>query len=120
MASILVISGNPFVVHYCCTVLSEVHVLKTINNGTEALADIAAFNYDLVIIDDNLPGVCLKEFFWKINRMDPETPILVLSSEVETERKFIRYDGIFSCLPKPFTGRALKEKIGEYFVRSSN
>ncbi len=51
--------------------------------GEAALADIAAENFALIILDLNLPGLAGLELLRRIVRQAPDTPVLIFSQHTE-------------------------------------
>jgi CheY-like chemotaxis protein len=78
------------------------------NNGTEAYQKTLARDFDLIILDINMPKMGGTEAVKAIRERDPHAFILIISGE--TDKAVIReavFNGADFFLPKPFTPQDL-------------
>ena len=87
--------------------------------GEEGL-DLAKFyDYDLILLDLNLPDMPGHEFLRRLRRARVETPILILSGEDDTESKLRVFGfGADDYLTKPFHREELVARIHAIVRRS--
>jgi len=57
--------------------------LTTVNNGHDALEAIEAQNFDLVILDENMPGLTGLETLTRIKQLAPQTPVIMITKSEE-------------------------------------
>ena len=67
--------------------------VDTINNGTDALDMIAGTNYDLVFLDENMPGLSGIEVLTEIKKIKPLLPVIMIT---KSEEESIMEDAIGS------------------------
>jgi DNA-binding response OmpR family regulator len=86
-------------------ILSEIsNDITLLNNGWQALDNILANSYQLIILDLMLPGLNGMEVCKKIREKDTLTPILMLTSKSEIEDKVAGLEiGADDYLTKPFS-----------------
>ena len=86
-------------------ILSEIsNDIILLNNGWQALDNILANSYQLIILDLMLPGLNGMEVCKKIRQKDTLTPILMLTSKSEIEDKVAGLEmGADDYLTKPFS-----------------
>ena len=85
MKQVLVVEDHAIVragIHRLLEERGDVEVLETAN-GEAALAEIAAREFSLVILDLNLPGLAGLELLRRIVRQAPDMPVLVFSQHTE-------------------------------------
>lgn len=80
---------------------SKGYLVETINNGGEAIELCAQNQYDLVLLDENMPGVSGLVALEKIKEIKPELPIVMVT---KSEEESIMEDAI---------GR----KIADYLIK---
>jgi len=86
-------------------------------SGTEAIELTKQNNYDLIIMDLQMPGMDGFEATRIIKRSNPHIPILALTADAmpETHSKAFAA-GMCDYLTKPFVPNILFEKIARYYV----
>lgn len=91
-------------------------VIKT-TNGRDALQCIASNNIDMVVSDVKMPNMSGLELYSEIQAVSPGMPIIFLTAYGNIpEAVFAVQAGAIDYLTKPFDGKALVRKVGDYFV----
>lgn len=72
---------------------SKGYEMDTINNGADALEMIAESHYDLVFLDENMPGLTGIEVLTKIKKIRPHLPVIMIT---KSEEESIMEDAIGS------------------------
>jgi len=81
-------------------------------DGVEALAQIAAHQPDLLLIDWNMPNMDGITLVRKIRETDKKMPLIMCTTEAEKSRVLEAIKaGVNNYVVKPFTGETLSEKI---------
>lgn len=55
----------------------------TVNNGRDALELVASRHFDLVILDENMPGLTGLETLQRIKEIAPQTPVIMITKSEE-------------------------------------
>lgn len=55
----------------------------TVNNGRDALELVASRPFDLVILDENMPGLTGLETLQKVKEISPQTPVIMITKSEE-------------------------------------
>ena len=55
----------------------------TVNNGRDALELVASRHFDLVILDENMPGLTGLETLQRIKEISPQTPVIMITKSEE-------------------------------------
>ncbi|MBK8170788.1 MAG: response regulator [Sandaracinaceae bacterium] len=77
-----------------------------------ALALIAEWSVDLVLIDEGLPGMTGLDLAKAIRKQRPEISVVLMTGdENEATRRAAKLAGAFTCLTKPFRTEALVEVL---------
>ncbi|MGH9548172.1 MAG: response regulator transcription factor [Terriglobales bacterium] len=88
------------------------HVVERVNNGTDGNERLRFYQYDLVILDWNLPGMSGLEILRQYRKANGSTPILMLTGQREISHKEEGLDsGSDDYLTKPFDPRELSARI---------
>ena len=86
--------------------------VDTCYDGEEALAGILTENYDLVVLDLNLPGMDGMEILKELRQENEETKVLILSARGQIADKVEALDaGANDYLSKPFHLAELEARI---------
>ena len=104
-AKILVIDDEPQICSFLDEILSKAGFLvKTAYYGKMALDLFSSSDFDVVLLDINLPDINGLEILRQIRRLDPNVAIIMISaiSDIQTVVKAIR-DGSDNYLTKPFS-----------------
>ena len=91
---------------------SDGHIIDSFFNGVEAFDTIQKNNYDLLILDINVPGIDGLTILEKIHALKIHTPTIYISALVDIEDISRAYDlGCYDYLKKPFHLKELSLKI---------
>lgn len=103
MAKILVIEDDPLIGDNVKIRLEkENHTVDLVKDGSDGLDQLLNYEYDLAIIDWNLPGLDGASICRKIRIEKPELPMLMLTAKSSlNERVFGLESGAFDYLVKP-------------------
>jgi DNA-binding response OmpR family regulator len=92
--------------------VAEAHECQIAGTGEEALARLNAEQFDLLILDLNLPVVSGTEVLSQIRKRDSELPILILTAtDHVTERVACLDAGADDYLTKPFSFSELSARV---------
>lgn len=104
---ILVVDDEELVRRLLFDVLKRLsYEVETAENGVEAIKQIAARTYDLVITDYMMPQMDGLELTRKIKTINPSVPVLIITSN-GPEQELLR-SGAAACIKKPFMITELK------------
>jgi two-component system chemotaxis response regulator CheY len=89
-------------------------------DGIEALSQISAgAQYDLVLVDWNMPNMDGITLVGKIREKDKTTPLIMVTTEAEKTRVIGAIKaGVNNYVIKPFTAEALLEKVNQTLCKS--
>ena len=76
----------------------------TVNNGRDALELVAARHFDLVILDENMPGLTGLETLQRIKEIAPQTPVIMITKSEEEN----------------IMDQAVGNKIADYLIKPVN
>ena len=86
--------------------------VDTCYDGSEALDYILAENYDLIVLDLNLPGMDGMELLKELRKKNEETKVLILSARSQIADKVEGLDaGANDYMEKPFHLQELEARI---------
>ncbi len=92
--------------------LTEAHECQIAATGEDALVSLSSQNFDLLILDLNLPVLSGAEVLTRIRSHDPELPILILTAtDHVTERVACLDAGADDYLTKPFSFSELSARV---------
>lgn len=95
------------------------YAVDTAYDGEEALFEYEVNEYDLIVLDLNLPRIDGIEVLHKIREKDVDTKILILSARVKVEDRILGLDeGANDYLIKPFDFGELEARIRNLLRRS--
>jgi len=87
------------------------------SSGDGALALMAQWPVDLVLLDEQLPGASGIEVAERIRREHPDIPVVLMTRDAGPEtRMAARLAGVFACLAKPLGLEALREIAERLFA----
>ncbi len=99
------------------------HIVEIANNGAEAIEKLNRHNFDIILMDVQMPNMDGKEATRKIrsskdNTFDPDIPIIAVTAHAFKEEKDLCLEaGMNSCIIKPFKKKELLAEIYK-FVRN--
>ncbi len=84
------------------------------SSGDGALALISQWPVDLVLIDEDLPGMSGIEVAKRIREQHREVPVVLMTGDdSEATRAAARIAGVVACLVKPFRVESLLDLLGQ-------
>lgn len=111
-ADVLVVDDNPVNLNMVKSLLSATKVfITTAKSGEEALDKIRSDHFDIVFLDQVMPGMDGTETIEKIRAFDQKLPVYALTSNMEDGEDFFRKKGFNGCLLKPVDGMLLEKMI---------
>lgn len=78
--------------------------VETVNNGDDALDKVEGQNFDIVFLDENMPGLSGLETLTRVKEMNPSLPVIMIT---KSEEESIMEDAIGS-------------KISDYLIKPVN
>ncbi len=111
---ILIVEDEPELRSNLSEVLKENgFIVRTANDGVEAIAALTQARADLVLMDVNMPRMSGLECLKKIKEIDPSILVILMTaySNLEDAVKAVK-DGAFNYLAKPVKHAALVEMLG--------
>lgn len=113
MAKICVIEDNPDLANMVKTfLLFEHHTVETIAHGGQAQDHLRTFEYDLIILDWDLPEVSGIEILKDYRARGGQTPVLMLTGKDDVSDKEEGLDGgADDYLTKPFHMKELGARV---------
>ncbi|MGM9842026.1 MAG: PglZ domain-containing protein [Candidatus Limisoma sp.] len=78
--------------------------VTTVNNGADALDSVSLNHYDLVILDENMPGLSGLETLSQIKQMRPDVPVIMITKSEEEN----------------IMNQAIGNKIADYLIKPVN
>ena len=115
MARILVIDDDLHMRTACARVLAKAgHTVTCAETGNEGLKTLgsSAAGFDVVLLDQLMPGMSGMETLAEIKVMAPDLPVIIITGSVsdETSAEFVD-QGACDCLPKPFNPEQLRAAV---------
>ncbi len=96
------------------------YCVKLAKSGTDALADLLAENFDLVLLDLGLPGVDGIDVLDKLRKRDTQLPVVIITARDRVDEKIKGLDmGANDYLVKPFDFGELEARL-RAALRNSN
>ncbi len=91
---------------------SQNHICDSAKNGSEANAYLKLYDYDLIILDWNLPGLTGVELLRNYRAGNGSTPVLMLTAHTDVADKETGLDsGADDYLTKPFHPKELSARV---------
>lgn len=121
MAKILVVEDDPGVSTVVEDILDfEHHNVEVVSEGALALEYMSQYQYDLIIMDVELPGMSGLEITRRFREDHGETPILMLTGKCDIDDKMAGFNvGVDDYLTKPFHPIELVARVHAILKRSS-
>jgi DNA-binding response OmpR family regulator len=113
MAKILLVEDNlDLATIVADTLRNERHVVESVADGLAALDYLKLAQFELVIMDWELPGLSGVEVIKKHRELGGQTPVIMLTGRSRLEDKEVGFDvGADDYLPKPFDSRELIARV---------
>lgn len=91
-------------------------ICKIIDNGEDAISEMARNDYDLVLMDVHLPGINGTEATEQIRTFNNHTPIIALTAiSLNENREMLMSYGMNNVITKPFEPEHFYKVIASYF-----
>ncbi len=82
----------------------DFYTVESVTTGNEAMKKIEVRDYDLILLDLNLPGVSGGELIKQIRALGLHTPILIMTAQDDVQAKVAHLDlGADDYITKPFS-----------------
>lgn len=78
--------------------------VETVSNGRDALDCVASKHYDMIILDENMPGLSGLETLSEIKRAQPDVPVIMITKSEEED----------------IMNQAIGNKISDYLIKPIN
>lgn len=78
--------------------------VETANNGRDALDALAHSNFDLILLDENMPGISGLETLAQINLLHPQVPVIMITKSEEEN----------------LMNQAIGNRISDYLIKPVN
>jgi two-component system response regulator FlrC len=117
LGGILVVEDDPDLQWRLARMLTvQGHRVVGTSSGGGALALVAQWPVDLILVDDELPGMNGLEVATLLREKYPQIPVVLMASE-ETEELHVaaRVAGVVATLIKPFRGDAIADLVAQLF-----
>jgi len=113
LSGVLIIEDDPNVQWQLARMLTvQGHRVVGTSSGDGAMALIAEWPVDLVLVDEDLPGSDGLEVARRLQRHYPEIPVVLMSGRSSPDLHVAaRLAGVVACLTKPFRTEALHEVL---------
>lgn len=91
---------------------AQQHTVEFVHTGTEGRERLSSFDYDLVILDWDLPQISGVEILREMRSRGKSTPVLMLTGKSDTSQKETGLDsGADDYLTKPFAMKELQARL---------
>ncbi|MDR1713725.1 MAG: response regulator [Coriobacteriales bacterium] len=111
---ILTVDDDPIILNHVLAVLKDDYAVRPFTTGEDALDYLANNHADLIILDQNMPGMSGLEVL-RILQHDPATkdiPVVLLTGSVDSEDEVRALEtGAMDYLSKPFNPRSLSTRV---------
>ncbi len=111
-ADILVVDDNPMNLNVIKNLLKSTKVfVSTAANGEECLEKLKDTRFNVVFLDQMMPGMDGIETVARIRERYPDLPVYALTANLSAEEEFYRANGFNGFLSKPINSLALEKTI---------
>lgn len=109
---VLVVEDDPEIVEYLSSFIPLLgpYEVAQAGNELEALANINAFEPELIILDLRMPKIDGRTFLKEVEKKHQKTKVLVLITEAAEEKEFAR-EGRFEVISKSLDLTELSERV---------
>jgi CheY-like chemotaxis protein len=83
---------------------SKGYVVDSVNNGADAVEKSNDLDYDIIFLDENMPGISGLEALSRIKEVKPYVPVVMITKSEEEHIKFI--SGWAWTIKRPSHGNA--------------
>ena len=112
MADILVVDDDDVIRDTLCELLSQEHSCQTADTAENALAQLEARSFDVVLTDISMPGLNGMELLRRVLELHPGTPVIMISGLTDQEQaQSLINQGAFDYLLKPFRLEVVEESV---------
>lgn len=112
MADILVVDDDDVIRDTLCELFSADYSCLCAHTAEEALAQLEAQTFDVVLTDISMPGVDGKELLDRVVELYPGTPVIIISGHSDEEQaQSLMSRGAFDYLLKPFRLEVVEESV---------
>jgi DNA-binding NtrC family response regulator len=113
---LLVVDDIPAVKDFILDALMPDYDVTGVDCGTDAIKELTARTYDMVITDIAMPDMSGEELTVKVKERHPDVPVVAITAcgSVENATKLMKI-GAFDYIEKPFTIKRLKHTVGKAF-----
>jgi CheY-like chemotaxis protein len=109
---ILVVDDEPLVRTLCATLLQDWgYDVTEAQDGVDALAKLAEFAFDAVLLDLNMPRLRGDAVLAQLRHERPDLPVIMMSSDGHEVRSRVLHLGARSFLTKPFSPPQLRDHV---------
>jgi DNA-binding response OmpR family regulator len=96
------------------------HIVDVVADGSSALDYLKSANYDLVVLDWNLPDITGLQLLKKMRASGCNTSVLMLTGFADMDHKVLGFEnGVDDYLTKPFNPKELRLRIAALLRRSA-
>jgi DNA-binding NtrC family response regulator len=118
MATILIVDDDNNIRDTLHELLSDSYECHTADRAEQALAYLEIENYDVVLTDISMPGLSGREILKRVQKNHPETPVIVISGNANTEAASELLEmGAFAYLTKPFQLEVIEDTVVRAIAR---
>ena len=118
-AHILIVDDTHFNLVVAMGLLKKTEIkIDTASGGADAVALAGERSYDLILMDQRMPGIDGTEALHRIREFDPNTPVICLTADAILGAR-ARYlsEGFTDYLTKPIDSRALEKMLLKYLPK---
>ena len=101
--AILIVDDEPHVLQLVTDILATQYECVGVGSAEEALAELTARRFDLVVSDINLGGLSGVEMIPHVHELSPDTVVMMISGDLSLDSPIqAMRKGAFDYLQKPF------------------
>jgi len=117
LGGILVIEDDPDLQWHLARMLTvQGHRVVGTSSGDGALALVSQWRVDLILVDEELPGMNGLEVATRLREEHPQIPVVLMTCEATEELHIAaRVAGVVETLVKPFRSEAITELVHRLF-----
>src|SRR5436305_13856947 len=103
MASLLIVDDDQIILDVLSELFSGEHLCHTASTAEEAVKQLAAHDYDVIVTDISMPEMSGEDLLGFVKAHRPGTPVLFVSGSTDEERvQRLMTKGAYDYLQKPF------------------